>query len=139
MKDKRKLMLMLTVPLVLLLVAGVAYKLVLAPKKPVHEKKISGALVPLAKEFLVNLAGGGYAKVSVALEVGGAAPAKGGLALEQEAAVRAVITDELTGLDSSRLIERAARKKLVKRLIKSLQARTDEHVIDVLLTDITVQ
>jgi flagellar protein FliL len=131
---------LLLVP-VLLLVAGAAYKTVLAPKPKPVVKKIDGAVVPLQREFLLNLDGGRYAKISVALVMPGAAPAAEGEAagLPQEAAVRAVVTDELTGLDASALVVRDRRHALLERIRKAIDRSTDEEVEKVLFTDITVQ
>ena len=86
--NKKKMMII--GPVVLLLVAGVAYKKVLAPKPIPVKKKIEGALVPLDPEFVINLAGGRYAKVSVSV-LSKAAPhaAEGTLpVLEQDSAIR---------------------------------------------------
>jgi flagellar protein FliL len=133
--------LLLLVP-VLLLVAGAAYKTVLAPKPAPVVKKIDGAVVPLQREFLLNLEGGRYAKVSVALVMPGAAPAAEGEGmggLPQEAAVRAVVTDELTGLDASALVVRDRRHALLEKIRKAIDRSTDEEVEKVLFTDITVQ
>ena len=127
---------------VLLIVLGAGYKLVLAPKPVAAKKKIAGAVVPLQKEFLLNLNGGRYAKVSVALVMPEApAVAEGATAppLEQEAAVRAVVTDRLTGLNASSLIQRGRRHELLKEIRKAIAHSTDEEVDEVLFTDITVQ
>ena len=62
--SKKKLMII--APVVLLLVVGVAYKMVLAPKPVVVKKKIEGHLLALDPEFVINLAGGRYAKLTVA-------------------------------------------------------------------------
>lgn len=130
------------VPVLLLALGGGFYKVVLAPggtkEKP---NKIDGSVVPLEREFVVNLAGGHYGKVSVALVLEGASSAKGreGGALEQEAAVRAVITDELTGLGPAQLIDRRQRHRLLQRLESALRHETDEPITGVLLTDIAVQ
>ena len=142
---KKKLIIIL--PVVLLLGgAGAAYGFVLGPKGKPAQKKIAGAIVPLEKEFLVNLSGGHYGKVQVAVVVDEANAAAGGGAghgaeggLVQEAAVRALITDQLTGLDRSALINRRERKKILKRLVKAIHHETDEHVAEVLFTDITIQ
>jgi flagellar FliL protein len=143
---KKKLMIVAPV-LVVLLAVGAVYKVVLAPKPaPAPKPKIDGALVALEKEFLVNLAGGRYGKVSVALLIDAAhAPAAGGHgggdapALHQDAAVRSIITDHLTGLDADHLIERKPRQKLLKQLAHELHEHTDEHVKRVMFTDIAVQ
>jgi hypothetical protein len=59
--------------------------------------------------------------------------------LSQNAAVRAAITDELTGIAPRELIERDERHLLIARLEKALRRQTDEPVKRVLLTDIAVQ
>ena len=137
---KKKIL--IAVPL-LLVVLGAAYKLVLAPKPPVVKHKIEGAVVPLQKEFLLNLDGGRYAKVSVALVMPHApAAAHGGgeaAGLPQEAAVRAVVTDRITGISAAVLIHRERRHELLKEIRKQIAHTTDEEVDEVLFTDITVQ
>ena len=127
---------------VLLLVVGAAYKMVLAPKPVAPKKKIAGAVVPLQKEFLLNLDGGRYAKVSVALVMPTAPVVAEGATpppLEQEAAVRAVVTDRLTGLPAAWLITRPKRHELLDEIRKAIDRTTDEEVDEVLFTDITVQ
>jgi flagellar FliL protein len=140
LKSKKGL---IALPIVLLLVGFGAYTMFLKPKPVPPKKKIEGAVVALQKEFLVNLANGRYAKISVALvmpHTGGAAEGEGGGGgLPQEAAIRAVVTDELTGVPADELIERRSRRELVKALEKAIHAETDEEVEHVLLTDITVQ
>jgi flagellar FliL protein len=133
-------------PVVLLLAgAGGAYKFVLAPKPAEAAKpKIAGTLVTLPREFLINLADGRYAKVVVALEVeavaaGHTKPAEGTSGLPQEPAIRAVITDELTGLGADDLIDRKPRARVLKHILEGLHHSTDEHVKRVLFTDLTVQ
>ena len=127
---------------VLLVVVGVAYKMVLAPKPVPPKKKIAGSVVPLQKEFLLNLDGGRYAKVSVALVMPTAPPVAEGSEpppLPQEAAVRAVVTDRLTGLSAAWLITRTKRHELLDEIRKAIDHTTDEEVDEVLFTDITVQ
>ncbi|MGI9659191.1 MAG: flagellar basal body-associated FliL family protein [Gaiellaceae bacterium] len=142
-KSKKKLIL---APVILLLVAGVGYKMFLAPKPVVPEKKIAGAVAALPDEFVVNLADGHYGKVSVALVM---APAEGGgggghggggeIVIEQAAAIRSIVTDHLTGIPKESLIERKKRKELLDHILEAIHHDTDEHVEGVLLTDITVQ
>lgn len=137
MKSKK---VMIILPVALLLVVFMAYTMFLKPKPVAPKKKIEGMVVPLQKEFLVNLAGGRYAKVSVALVMEGAgAAAEGATGLPQEAAVRAVVTDELTGLPADDLVGREARHRVVEQIRKGIMKHTDEEVGEVLLTDITVQ
>ena len=138
--SKKKLILL---PVVLLLVAGVGYKMVLAPKPKPVKKHIEGSLVSLGTEFVVNLAGGHYGRVSVSLLLdqppAKAAEGSTAPALEQNDAVRAIITDDLTGLASDDLTNRAERHELLERLLKDLKKKTDEPVKEVLFTDLAVQ
>ena len=136
MKSKK---VMIILPVALLLAVFTAYTMFLKPKPVAPKKKIDGMVVPLQKEFLVNLAGGRYAKVSVALVMDGAAGAEAATGLPQEAAVRAVVTDELTGLPADDLVGREARHHVVEQIKKGIMKHTDEEVGEVLLTDITVQ
>jgi flagellar FliL protein len=139
---KKKLIIVL--PIVLLAVAGGLYKFVLGPKPAAAAPpKVDGELFTLQPEFVVNLAGGHYGKVSFALlmETAPAAGAEGAEApkLPEDAAVRAVITDELTGLSPDALVVRTQRRAVVARLLKALKSQTDEPIKAVLLTDIAVQ
>ena len=59
--------------------------------------------------------------------------------LTEDAAVRAIITNDLTGLPDSALIERAQRASLEKKILKDLQSSTDVKVTQVLFTDVVVQ
>jgi flagellar basal body-associated protein FliL len=144
MKDKRKLKFLIPV-LVLLVVAGVGYKLVLAPKASAHPKKIDGTLVSLGDPFIVNLAGGHYGKLSVSVLVTGAAPAApaggatGATVLAQYDALRSIVTDELTGAPVSLLTERDSRHGLLTRLERRIKSSTDEPITRVLITDLAVQ
>jgi flagellar basal body-associated protein FliL len=127
--------LLIVLPILLLFGGGAAYGLVRATTAEHGAVKVRGALVPLGDEFVVNLAGGHYAKVSVALLlVDGSLPR-----LSQSAVVRAVVTDELTGIPPDDLIDRSRRHKLIARLKLALQRGTDEPIKEVLLTDIAVQ
>lgn len=136
---KKKLI--LAAPVLVLVLAGAAYKLVLAPKPATAKPKIAGELMQLPEPFVLNLAGGRYAKVSVALVLEGVPAAAEGVepVVPQEPAVRAVVTDELTGLDADDLVDRSRRKRVVARLLKAMRSSTDNTVDEVLLTDITIQ
>jgi len=144
MKGKLKFI----IPIALLIVLGGAYKMVLA--KPTKEKKkVDGVVYVLPKEFLLNLSDSHFAKLSVALVLPeSAAPAAGGEgatppegygALEQEAAVRAVITDTITDASARDLTNRKLRAKLRDRVLKGIKAHTDVKANDVLFTDVAVQ
>jgi flagellar basal body-associated protein FliL len=143
------------IPIVLLVVMGGVYKTVLAKpaEKPHH--KIEGTVYILPKEFLLNMADGRYAKLSVSLVLAhddpGMAPAGGGHGAAaapppegygphpQEAAVRDVVTDTITNEPGDSLIEAERRERLKKKIKKAIKSHTDVHVEDVLFTDVAVQ
>ena len=142
-----KMKLILPVVLLLLVGAGGAYKFVLAPKsaKAAKKPKIDGELMPIENEFVVNLAGGHYGKVSVALEfsappaMSGGGEGGGTPELLEGAVVRAIITDDLTGLTTGDLVERAHRHAVQEQILKDLGKKTDLEVGEVLFTDVVVQ
>jgi flagellar basal body-associated protein FliL len=145
MKSKLKII----IPLVLVLVLGGAYKVVLAKPAKTVKPHIDGQVYVLQKEFLINLADGHFAKLDAALVLPASAlPAPGGEAatppegygaLPQEAAVRAVITDTISGAKSSELVQRKGREVLRKKTLKQILAQTDVKATDVLFTDVAVQ
>ena len=152
---KKKLI--LVVPLVLLLVVGGGvYKFMFAAKpEEEHKPKVEGTVYVLGKEFLVNLADGRYAKLSVGLlldphdtsaapaEAGGhgaaPAPPEGFGPMPQEAIVRDLITDSLTGAHDQDLIDPHHREELKKKILKAIKKSTDVHAEEILFTDVTVQ
>jgi flagellar FliL protein len=152
MKSKLKII----IPVALLLLGGV-YKFALAKPAPVPEKKVHGDVYVLPKDFLLNLKDGRFVKLNVALvlEHGtvahalaeaasgghGAAPEppEGFGALPQEALIRHIVTDTLTGTTGAKLISAEGRETLAKKILKKLKKSTDVHPEEVLLTDLTVQ
>lgn len=141
-KKKSKKKLLIVLPVVVLLVAGVGYKMFLAPKPKPPKLKVEGQVVQLEKEFIVNLEDGHYGKVSVALVVDVPAGGEGEGAkdgLPQEPVIRAIVTDELTGLAPEELTDRAKRELLLKEILEQIEAKSDEHVKAVLFTDLAVQ
>jgi flagellar FliL protein len=150
MKSKLKFI----IPVVALLVLAGAYKFVLAkPAAKADPPKIAGEVYVLPEEFLLNLADGKYAKLSVGLvmEVGahtaaaagghGAAtePPEGYGTMPQEAVVRDIITDEVTEVDGQELSSTKGRAKLKKEILERIHKQTDVHADSVLFTDVTVQ
>lgn len=149
---KKKLMIVLPV---LLLALGGAYKFVLAaPPKAEAKVKIEGEVYVLGKQFLVNLDDAKFAQLTVGLVLAhddhSTAPAGGGHGpapkppegfgpMPQEAVVRDVITDELTGLRADELVDEESRARVKKTIAKSIKKHTDVHVDEVLFTDVTVQ
>ena len=145
---------LIIIVVVALVAAGGAYKTVLAkPKAKAKKPNIEGTLYVLQKEFLVNLADGRYAKLSAALLLdpkdhsvaaagghgGGAVPPEGYGAMTQEAVVRAIVTDSLTGLDSHELEDARKRDKVRKEIVHRIHEETDVHADDILFPDLTVQ
>ena len=144
---------MLPIVLIALLAGGAGYKFVIAkPKKKEPKPKVEGTVYILGKEFLVNLADGRFAKLTVALVLdpkdhsaeaaGGehaAKPPEGFGTMAQEAVVRDIITDDLTDAKDAELINRKGREKLKKDILHSIHEHTDVHADDILFTDVTVQ
>jgi flagellar FliL protein len=148
MKNKKVM-----IPLLVVVLVGVAAKFVLAKPPPVVKHKIDGTVYVLPKEFLVNLSDGRYAKLNLALvlapgqpsapaaggEGGAAAPPEGFGTLEQEAAVRDIVTDVVTGKSGDELVSESGRKKLKAEILKGILDHTDVKVNEVLLPDVAVQ
>jgi flagellar basal body-associated protein FliL len=143
----------LIIAVLALVVAGGVYKTVLAkPKEKAKKPNVEGTLYVLQKEFLVNLADSRYAKVSAALLLdpkdhstaaagghGGPAPPEGYGAMTQEAIVRAIVTDALTGRDAADLEDARKRDRLRKEIVERIHEETDVHADDILFPDLTVQ
>jgi flagellar FliL protein len=143
---KGKLKIILPVLLLVVVGGGGAYKFLLSgggPAKKAPPPKVAGELLSLAPDFTVNLDSGHYGKVSVALEMEGAIPkpAEGATTptLKENAVVRSIVTNDLTGLTTDDLIQRPSREKLLEDILKDLQAQTDEKVTHVFFTDVVVQ
>jgi flagellar basal body-associated protein FliL len=141
------------IPVVVLLIAlGGVYKFVIAkPAAAAPKPKVDGTVYILGKEFLVNLADNRFAKLTVALVLAkgdtSAAPAAEGAAkvpdgfgtMPEEAAVRDVITNDLTDVKDDDLISIKGRAALKVQILKDIKLRTDVKVQDILFTDVTVQ
>jgi flagellar protein FliL len=138
---------------VALVVAGGAYKFVLAkPKAAAKKPNVEGTLYVMQKEFLVNLADERYAKVSAALLLnpkdhstaaagghGAPVPPEGYGPMTQEPVVRAIITDVFTGIPAEEFEDSKKRAKLRKEILHRIHEETDVHADDVLFPDLTVQ
>ena len=144
----------LIIAVLALVVAGAAYKTVLAkPSGKAKKPNVEGTLYVLQKEFLINLADTRYAKVSAALLLdpkdhstaaagghgGGPAPPEGYGAMTQEAIIRAIVTDALTGRDASDLEDARKRDRIRKDIVERIHEQTDVHADDILFPDLTVQ
>jgi flagellar basal body-associated protein FliL len=86
-----------------------------------------------AYKFL--LSGGGSAKKAAPPKVAGELLPM----LKENAVVRSIVTNDLTGLATDDLIQRPAREKLLTDILKDLQSETDEKVTHVFFTDVVVQ
>lgn len=141
------------VPLVILVAVGV-YKFALPePGDKALKPRVAGEVYVLPREFLITMKGGRFAKLSIGLVLeqgfssaprtaGKGAPATPPLgfgSLPQEAAVRAIITEELTGSAVKTLATKAKRRRLKRRIANVIRRRTDVSVEDVLITDLVVQ
>jgi flagellar basal body-associated protein FliL len=135
---------------ILLLVLGGAYKFVLAKPAAEAKPKVEGIVYVLPKEFLLNLSGGRFAKLSVGLvldhtqEIVSAdkeapKPPEGFGTLPQEALIRDIVTDTLTDDDADSLVSERGREKLKSTLLLSIKKKTDVKVEEVLFTDVAVQ
>jgi flagellar FliL protein len=143
----------LIIAVLALVVAGGAYKTVLAkPKEKAKKPNVEGTLYVLQKEFLINLADARYAKVSAALLLdprdhstaaagghGGPVPPEGYGAMTQEAIIRAIVTDALTGRNAADLEDARKRDRLRKEIVERIHEETDVHADDILFPDLTVQ
>jgi flagellar FliL protein len=148
---RKKLVIIVSVVLVAL---GGGYKFGFAKEPEPKKSKIHGDVYVLGKDFLVNLADGHYAKLGIAIVVdhGAAVPAGGGGhgaappkppegygPLPQEAAVRDIVTDTLTDVDSEELTNGRGRNELKERILKRVKQGTDVPIHEVLFTDVSVQ
>jgi flagellar basal body-associated protein FliL len=144
----------LPIVLIALLAGAGGYKFVLAkPHKKEAKPKVEGTVYVLGKEFLVNLADGRFAKLTVALVLdphdtsseaaghgeGAPKPPEGFGTMAQEAVVRDIITDDLTDAKDQDLISRKGRESMKKDILKSIEEHTDVKADDILFTDVTVQ
>jgi len=108
----------------------------------------------MPKDFLVNLEGGHFAKLGVALifhhgflpageAAGGhgaaATPPDGYGVLTQEAVVRSIVTDVLTDQEPEELESAKGREELQEKILKRIHKTTDVEAEEVLFTDISVQ
>jgi flagellar basal body-associated protein FliL len=148
MKSKLKIILP-----VLLIALGGAYKFVLAKPAATAKPKVDGEVYVMPKDFLINLADGRFAKVDVGFvfkpgdaaapaggaEAAAAKPPEGYGALSQEAVVRDIVTDTITGRTAQDLTSRKGRDQLKTQIRTRILKTTDVKVADVLFMDVAVQ
>jgi flagellar basal body-associated protein FliL len=138
----------LVIPLVLLLVLGVGYTM--TKPKPTVKQKIPGTLYVMPQAFLLNLAEGHYAKLSVALELapgqstgaaaGSSASSSEGVGtLPEEPAIREIVTNTVTNQNGSALVSSQSRNAIKHRILTAIDHQTDVKVEAVLFPELTVQ
>lgn len=140
------------VPVVLVLLLGGGYKFAFAKSAPAAKPKVDGQVYVLPKDFYVNLQGGRFARLGVALVLShdavtateghgeaAAEPPEGYGTLPQEALVRSIVTDVLTDATPGRITKLRSRDRLREKILKRIKRETDVDVEDVVLTDVAVQ
>lgn len=143
---KKKILIL--IPVLVLAGGYVAYGKFL--KKPPPKPKIAGTIYVLQKQFTLNMAGGQYATLTAALVLdptvvvpataaGGATPPDGYGNLPEEAAIRDIITNDITGQPGSALTTEAGRDKLKQEIARQINQTTDVKVDAVLFPDVAVQ
>lgn len=146
---KRKFILIGLVVLIL----GVGYKMTSSKAAP--DLKIKGTVYEMPSSFLLNLRGDQYAKLNVALLLAPGQPdetpgakASGGSGgggegeigtLPEEAVIRAIITNTLTGVSKGMLIDERGRVTMKHRILAAIEKQTDVKVESVLFPDLTIQ
>lgn len=145
MLKNKKILLALIVPIVLF--GGYT----MTKAKPVPKEKIKGTIYVMPQSFLLNLSDGRYAKLDVALQLApgqsngasadaASAGSEGGPGtLPEEAIVREIITNTITGQSGETLIGSHGRQAVKRQILHTIQQRTDVKVEEVLFPDFTVQ
>jgi flagellar basal body-associated protein FliL len=146
MLKNKKLMLVVALPILIL---GVGYKM--TRPKPVNKDKIKGTIYVMPAPFLINLADGKFAKITVALELAvgqsdgasaTAAASSGESAvgtLPEEPLVREIVTNGVTNQNGETLVSAQGRTGIKHQILKAINQQTDVKVVAVLFPDLTVQ
>jgi flagellar basal body-associated protein FliL len=145
MLKNKKILIALIVPV--LLFGGYT----MTKAKPVVVEKVKGTIYVMPQSFLLNLSDGRYAKISVALQLapgqsdGAAAGASSAGSesapgtLPEEAIVREIVTNAVTGQSGETLISAHGRQAIKHQILRTIQQKTDVKVEEVLFPDFTVQ
>ncbi len=148
----------LILPIVILVVGLLAGKTFFAkaPAEAAPKPKVHGEVYIMPKDFLVNLKDGRFAKLNVGLILkhhylaeavaeasggGHGAPKapEGYGTLPQEAIVRDIVTDALTGAEANELINKTKRHHLKEAIVEEIKANTDVKIEHLIFTDVAVQ
>jgi flagellar basal body-associated protein FliL len=132
---------------VILIAAFAGYSM--AKPKPASKDKINGTVYILPKQFTLNLRGGQYATLTVALllapgQTTGVTsptdpPPTGFGSLTDEAVIRAIITNDVTDQSENALVTTSGRQALEKRILADIASKTDTKVTAIYFTDLAVQ
>jgi flagellar basal body-associated protein FliL len=119
------------------------------PKKKAAKVKVNGTIYILPKGFTVNLKGGQYATLTVALLLAPTQsvgvtdatnpPPTGFGSLTVEAVIRAIITNDVTDQPESALISQKGRTALESKILANIKSQTDTVVTNIYFTDVAVQ
>lgn len=131
----KKKLLMIVVPVLIIAVGGIGAMKFLMPKKAGPKPNLTGTVVALPGQFTLNLAGGHYATLSIALLM--PPTAKGGPA--DEPVIRAIVTGDVTGQPTDALISARGREALARRILDGINHQTNATVSRVYFTDLAVQ
>jgi flagellar basal body-associated protein FliL len=120
-------------------------------KAPVVKMKVNGVIYGLPKQFTLNMAGGRYATLTVALilpasQDTGASAASAGTpspdgfgTLPEEPIVRAIVTNLITNQDANTLLTQSGRAKLQEQILLAIRKQTDIKIDSVVFPDVAVQ
>jgi flagellar basal body-associated protein FliL len=143
--NKKILIPIIAVLVLVLAFAGYSFA---KPKKK-DTMKIQGTTYILPKEFMLDLRGGNYAVVTVALLLPAGQstgvtsptdpPPTGFGSLTDEAEIRAIITNDVTDQPESALLVPKQRAKLESKILSDIKHKTDTKVTDIYFTDLAVQ
>jgi flagellar FliL protein len=133
---------------VLLLGAFEAYSM--TKPKIVVKDRIQGSIYVFPGSFLLNLKDGHFAKLTLGLVLApgqssgpastGSSPTEGGTGtLPEEAAIRDIVTNLMTGESSTLLSNDSGRGKAKHEILNAIKQQTDVKVTEVLFPDLTVQ
>jgi flagellar protein FliL len=145
--NKKKLLIIIAV---VLLGGGYAGYSFLMPKPATAKLKIDGTIYVLPKGFTFNLAGNHYATMTIGLilppsQTTGAPNTSGttnpgGIGtLPEEAVIRSIITNVVTGQSEATLISDSGRQGLERQILDGIRSQTDVKVTSILFTDLAVQ
>lgn len=142
---KKKILIIL---LALVLVGGYAGYSFAMPKKKV-KLRVNGTIYVLPKPFTLNMNGGQYATLTVALLLGPTQstgtsdpnnpPPTGFGTLNEEAVIRAIVTNDLTDQPANALITTSGRDKVEQQILHDIKQQTDDNITSIYFTDIAVQ